>query len=207
MSFQMISARFFALGSLWLSVALGNFSAFAGPCDELDLVVATDTIATRALEKAQLLPASPLRARILRELEAERTQIEAALDRLGRSQSINTGEVSRLQSRLHAWEEVAEGPPVRLVPSTHHDPSHPNFRGGGSRTTPMPPDAESAFARAIPEEGTRGYTWWVKVGRDFYRYQGSEVGGEIQLHWNGITAGPRAISISDVPNAIRRSFE
>jgi hypothetical protein len=190
------------LAGIFWSTAL-----WAAPCDELTLIVDADTRAIAALEKARLMRSSPLRTRILREIENEKQQIEAALERLGNAQSVNTGEIERLASRLRAWEEVAEGPPVRLVPSTHHDPTSPDFRGGGSRTTIVPADAEAAFARAIPEGGTRGATWWVKVGNDYYRYQGSQVGAEIQVHWNGITSGARAIRLQDVPNTIRRSFE
>ncbi|CAN0525087.1 unnamed protein product, partial [Laminaria digitata] len=65
----------------------------------------------------------------------------------------------------------------------HHDPSSPNFRGGGSMTTHLPPDAEDVFSRAIPEAGRDGRSWWGQADSgDWYRYQG---GVDEPLHWNG----------------------
>jgi len=194
------------LGALLSFIALPQ-AALSSPCSDFELIATAETASLRAAEKARLLPSSPLRSRIIREIEAEKAKIETAIDQLGGSGRINSNEVSRLSERLHAWEEVADAPPVRLDPSAHHDPSSPAFRGGGSRTTPLPSDWETAFTRALPEAGSRGTTWWARVGNTYYRYQGSVISNQTVLHWNGMTSGNAAIRLQDVPNTIRRTLE
>lgn len=41
----------------------------------------------------------------------------------------------------------------------HHDPSSPDFRGGGSKTTHLPPDAEEVYRRAVPSDSS-GNSWF-----------------------------------------------
>ncbi|EAA5569597.1 RHS repeat protein, partial [Salmonella enterica subsp. enterica] len=84
-------------------------------------------------------------------------------------------------------------------PATHHDPSSPDFRGGGSKTTPLPPDAEEVYRRAVPSDST-GKKWYGQNSEgEFYRYQGQN--GEV--HWNGREKSSRGL---DVPTWIRKRF-
>ncbi len=81
----------------------------------------------------------------------------------------------------------------------HHDPSSPNFRGGGSMTSVIPPNHEQLFSRAIPEPD--GRTWWAKdESGNYHRFQGS-TGGPV--HWNGRSDSPRGAA---PPTYIRRRF-
>lgn len=91
----------------------------------------------------------------------------------------------------------------------HHDPLSPNFRGRGATTTHLPPDAEAAFERAVPDlTRADGTSWWSQgANGDFYRYQGSP-GGDV--HWNGATGqsgGGRDIKLDRVPRNVRERFE
>lgn len=82
----------------------------------------------------------------------------------------------------------------------HHDRSSPNFRGGASKTTSLPDDAESVFSRAIPDPDNPG-TWYGRNGGgDYYRYQGSNGA----VHWNGTTNSDRGLK---VPSYIKKRFE
>ncbi|EDV4151824.1 hypothetical protein DU258_25025 [Salmonella enterica subsp. enterica] len=81
----------------------------------------------------------------------------------------------------------------------HHDPSSPDFRGGGSKTTHLPPDAEEVYRRAVPSDSS-GNTWFGRNSEgEFYRYQGSN--GEV--HWNGREKSDRGLKI---PKWIRDRF-
>jgi len=70
----------------------------------------------------------------------------------------------------------------------HHDPTSPNFRGGGAgKTSTLPRNAEELYAHAIPEPD--GQTWWARDQNGVYhRYQG---GRGQPVHWNGSSASPR----------------
>ena len=81
----------------------------------------------------------------------------------------------------------------------HHDPSSPDFRGGGSKTTHLPPDAEEVYRRAVPSDSS-GNSWFGRNSEgEFYRYQGSN--GEV--HWNGREKSDRGLK---VPKWIRDRF-
>lgn len=81
----------------------------------------------------------------------------------------------------------------------HHDPSSPDFRGGGSKTTHLPPDAEDVYRRAVPSDSS-GNSWFGRNSEgEFYRYQGSN--GEV--HWNGREKSDRGLK---VPKWIRDRF-
>ncbi|EBQ8734900.1 RHS repeat-associated core domain-containing protein [Salmonella enterica] len=81
----------------------------------------------------------------------------------------------------------------------HNDPSSPDFRGGGSKTTHLPPDAEEVYRRAVPSDSS-GNSWFGRNSEgEFYRYQGSN--GEV--HWNGREKSDRGLK---VPKWIRDRF-
>ncbi|EDX3117369.1 hypothetical protein B6O77_004585, partial [Salmonella enterica subsp. enterica serovar Mississippi] len=82
----------------------------------------------------------------------------------------------------------------------HHDTSSPNFRGGGSKTTHLPPDAEEVYRRAVPAD-SEGRSWYGQNSEgEFYRYDGQN--GEV--HWNGREKSDRGLK---VPQWIRNRFK
>ncbi|WP_413531459.1 RHS repeat-associated core domain-containing protein, partial [Rahnella inusitata] len=83
--------------------------------------------------------------------------------------------------------------------AAHHDSSSPDFRGGGSKTTPLPPDAEDVYQRSVPSD-SEGRTWYGQNSEgEFYRYQGQNG----QVHWNGRERSVRGLKI---PQWIRNRF-
>ena len=80
----------------------------------------------------------------------------------------------------------------------HHDPTSPHYRGGGSMTTTLPPDAAEVYKTAIP---VNEYTWYGRNSQgEFYRYQGNNGA----VHWNGRETSSRGLP---VPTEIRHRFE
>lgn len=101
------------------------------------------------------------------------------------------GDKSRKEGAYHGPKPEYENP-------GHHDPSSGNFRGGGSRTSRLPEDAEKVFERAIPEPD--GRTWWGRNAQgEYYRYQGQNG----KVHWNGRENSERGLA---VPEYIRKRF-
>ena len=132
--------------------------------------------------------------------EQHRTFLEAE-----RRLATETRRLEHAQARLQTLQDgVADIEPRAYTNPGHHDPTSPNFRGGGSMTTHLPRDAEEVFARAIPEPGRHGDSWWARADSgDWYRYQG---GRGDAVHWNGATGrtgGARAIQAHDVPGDIQ----
>jgi hypothetical protein len=132
-------------------------------------------------------------------------QLEGALGDVSRRLSSAERKLAQQQGQLAALDEAAARVENRGYWNPgHHDPTSPNFRGGGSMTTHLPPDAEEVFARAIPEAGRDGRSWWGRsTNGDWYRFQGGP--GE-PVHWNGATGrsgGGRAIEAHNVPGAIQ----
>lgn len=86
-------------------------------------------------------------------------------------------------------EDLYHGPKPEYENPGHHDKTSPNFN---ARKSPLPPDAEQVYQRAVPSPD--GLTWWgLSVSGDIYRYQSSNG----KAHWNGSeSTGVR------VPNAI-----
>ena len=84
-------------------------------------------------------------------------------------------------------------------PATYHDPSSPDFGGGGSKTAPSPPDAEEVYRRVVPGNFTDNKWYGQNSEGEFYRYQGQN--GEV--HWNGREQSSRGL---DVPTWIRKRF-
>lgn len=121
------------------------------------------------------------------------------------------------ESLRHQQEEAAairqgmegiEKPPY-VNPGSHQKglprtEASTGFRGGGDMTTPLPPDAEEVYRRAMPEVGAKGRTWWGQSANgDWYRFSGN---GQ-DVHWNGAsgtTGGKRAFRLGDVDGDVRR---
>jgi hypothetical protein len=99
------------------------------------------------------------------------------------------------------WKEGAyHGPKPKYENPGHHDPSSPNFRGGGSRTSKLPDDAAEVYKHAIPSPD--GKTWWGRNAQgEIYRYQSHAEG---KVHWNGREKSERGLQ---VPNYIRKRFK
>lgn len=90
----------------------------------------------------------------------------------------------------------------------HHDPSSPNFRGGGSLTTPLPDDAEEVYQASVPVDPS-GDSWWGQNSDGYlYRYQVSRRGDKLLAHWNGTTdpTSGRVIEDREIPASIRARF-
>ena len=62
------------------------------------------------------------------------------------------------------------GPKPEYDHAKHHDPSSPDFRGGGSKTTPLPPEAEEVYRKLVPADSS-GKNGLDKIVKEFYRYQ------------------------------------
>jgi len=62
------------------------------------------------------------------------------------------------------------GPKPEYDHATHHEPSSPDFRGGGSKTTPLPPEAEEVYRKLVPADSS-GKNGLDKIVKEFYRYQ------------------------------------
>ncbi len=99
------------------------------------------------------------------------------------------------------WKQGAyHGPKPKYENYGHHDPSSPLFRGGGSKTTPLPGDSEEVYGKAIPE--SNGKNWWGKNSTgEYYRYSSSNNG---KAHWNGRQNSSRGLKI---PHYIRDRFK
>ncbi len=132
-------------------------------------------------------------------------EFEGALGGVSQRLTAAEGKLAAQQAKLKGLEDgVSQVENRGYWNPGHHDASSPNFRGGGSMTTHLPPDAEEVFSRAIPEAGRDGRSWWGQSNTgDWYRYQG---GVNEKLHWNGATGksgGDRAIEAHNLPGAIR----
>jgi len=93
------------------------------------------------------------------------------------------------------------GPKPEYTNPGHHDPSSPNFRGGGSMTTTLPPDAEAVYQNAIPD--AEGRNWYGRnADGEVYRYAPNG-GNDPGVHWNGRENSPRGLV---VPPEVRARF-
>jgi hypothetical protein len=99
------------------------------------------------------------------------------------------------------WKQGAfHGTKPKYENPGHHDPSKKNFRGGGSKTSILPNDAEEVYLKAIPSPD--GKTWWGKNSQgEIYRYQFHEDG---KIHWNGRENSPRGLT---VPHYIQKRLK
>jgi hypothetical protein len=93
------------------------------------------------------------------------------------------------------------GPKPEYTNPGHHDPTSPNFRGGGDLTTTLPPDAEAVYQNAIPD--ANGRNWYGQnADGEIYRYAPNG-GNENGVHWNGRENSPRGLV---VPPEVRARY-
>ena len=99
---------------------------------------------------------------------------------------------------VRPWKDGAyHGPKPKYNNPGHHDPSSGKFRGGGSKTSPLPDDAQEVYKKAIPTPD--GRTWYGKNSDgEIYRYQ---VDREGFVHFNGRENSERRLK---VPSYIRK---
>ncbi|MCC7442938.1 MAG: hypothetical protein IT285_14995 [Bdellovibrionales bacterium] len=192
------------LVAMFLTLAPWNLSRGEGECPVFALIEEGSDGLFAARRRVMDLPsAHPLRNRMLAQLSAEQARLDAALDALANGNRVNTGELERLRARVGAWEDVANGPPVRYVNPGHHGgvPDLAPIKGKAQ----IPTDHARLWERAIPEPGSGGTTWWTFDGTEFHRFMGGIEGGFRVVHWNGTTAAAaKAIRVNDVPGEIRR---
>lgn len=80
----------------------------------------------------------------------------------------------------------------------HHDPSSKNFRGGGSKISILPQNAEDIYRVSIPDGS--GKHWYAKsLDGTIHRFGNSNDG---TVHWNGSTNSPRGIKVP--PEVLKR---
>lgn len=139
--------------------------------------------------------------RDLPRVRSELTEVEIKLPKAEQKLEHQLRQLEDLRARNY------QGPKPPYENPGHHDPLSPNFRGGGSMTTPLPPDAAEVYARAIPEPGLKGDVWWGRSQNgDWYRFAGGERG----VHWNGATGrsgGGRVIRDHEVPGSVQRQLQ
>ena len=97
--------------------------------------------------------------------------------------TVGAGSVVAMANGGHPWKSGAyHGKKPTYENPGHHDPTSPNFRGQGSKTSKLPADAESVYKHAIPDPQNPG-TWYGRTPTGgCYRYQGSN-GREGPLEW------------------------
>ena len=83
------------------------------------------------------------------------------------------------------------GPKPKYENPGHHDPSSGNFRGGGSKTSVLPKDAESLYKKAIPD--AEGKHWYAMDESGVTHRFGNSNDGNV--HWNGDTSQNRGIPV------------
>lgn len=82
----------------------------------------------------------------------------------------------------------------------HHDPSSGVFRGGGSKTSILPGNAEELYKHAIPD--AQGKHWYAMDENGVIHRYGNSNNGKV--HWNGDTSQNRGIP---VPQEVKQRFE
>ena len=93
-------------------------------------------------------------------------------------------------SKLHKLGRF-HGKKPRYTNPGHHDPSSINFRGGGSKTSILPQNAEDIYRVSIPD--VSGTHWYAKSqDGTIHRFGNSNDG---TVHWNGSTNSPRGIKV------------
>ncbi|MQT49932.1 Rhs family protein [Pseudomonas helleri] len=91
------------------------------------------------------------------------------------------------------------GPKPKYHNPGHHDLSSGNFRGGGSKTSIIPQNAEQLYKRAIPDVDGRH---WYAMDEDgvIHRFGNSNDGN---VHWNGDSSQGRGVPL---PPEIEKRF-
>jgi hypothetical protein len=173
--------------------------------ETLEVLAKCELTVVRLRSRIDALTSKPGMSRIGRLIEQEGARVESSIQKLG-TKEMNPLAAERAQVRLQALEQVSQFDSIRLEASTHHMPGHPDYRGGGDRTTSVPRDAMEAFENAWPafskDPNKMGETWWAKSGGDYYRYQGGKQGNGVVVHWNGLAPSSRT-KAEDVPNYLK----
>jgi RHS repeat-associated protein len=81
---------------------------------------------------------------------------------------------------------------VRRVTNPKHNPNS---------ASPEPNNVQELFDKSIADE--KGVRWAKDTDGTIHRFSAPSNG---EVHWNGSTAGPRPIRLSDIPIAIRRAL-
>lgn len=103
--------------------------------------------------------------------------------------------------RKRPWRDGAyHGKKPEYENPGHHDPSSPNFRGQGSKTTPLPDDADKVYRRAVPDKDNPNAWFGENPDGEFYRYHNSNG----KAHWTGREKSDRGLR---VPPYIRGRFK
>ncbi len=100
-------------------------------------------------------------------------------------------------SKLHKLRRFHGKKPQYTNPR-HHDPSSKNFRGGGSKTSILPQNAEDIYRVSIPD-GSRKHWYAKSQDGTIHRFGNSNDG---TVHWNGSTNSPRGIIVP--PEVLKR---
>jgi hypothetical protein len=120
-----------------------------------------------------------------------------------------TARINEYWNKLYSKAPWKEGfyhgkkPTYRIA--EHHDPNSPNFRGGGDKTTKLPTDAEEVYQTAVPDPKDPNKWWGRNSEGEYYRYQGSQQGEDVIVHWNGRENSPRGLPTP--PKEVRDRFE
>ena len=105
------------------------------------------------------------------------------------------------------WKEgFYHGKKPRYSNEGHHDRSSSNFRGGGDMTTELPIDAQQVYQTAVPDFENPNTWYGMNSEGEFYRYQGSQQGEDVIVHWNGRENSSRGLP-GGVPKKIKERFE
>lgn len=136
----------------------------------------------------------------VKKLEAELAATQGQIDKIDAGYTKNRTQLEELLG------EGYHGPKPAYEHAVHHDPTHPEFRGRGDTTTPIPADAAAVYRSAIPDPAANGRTWWGRgENGDLYRFQATPNGRN--MHWNGATGetgGARAVPMDRVPRHVRQ---
>jgi hypothetical protein len=150
----------------------------------------------------------------LENLQVRRVEVEAGIKNPKSVESadwLQENQAPRLfsKSKSHGehgerpWKENVEtyhGSKPKYRNLGHHDESSGKFRGGGSKTTPLPDDAEEVYQNAIPSSD--GRSWYGRNSQgEIYRYQVDEGGF---VHFNGSSSSPRGLK--KIPKQIEKRF-
>lgn len=92
------------------------------------------------------------------------------------------------------------GPKPAYENPGHHDVTSGNFRGGGSKTSILPKNAEELYQKAIPD--AQGKHWYAMDDNGVIHRFGNSNNGKV--HWNGDTSQERGIA---VPPEVKKRFD
>lgn len=123
--------------------------------------------------------------------------------------------VQRRQEYRRLLEEKGFWNPLQAngaaKPKYEINPEHlPPVKAG---KTPLPPDAEELFKKAIPDPDSGGKTWWARDAEgNYHRFQGGPPRGDgsVIAHWNGSNAPTKIgtpLKDGDIPTYIKKRYK